>query len=231
MQFSQPQNQTTRSLGPESFNSFESNNQEVGMKKAKKQVFIHRIKGIIFSPSKTFKKIIKNGSLNQAFGIVLTVALLSTIFSFGLYLLGLQDMDVLITDLKLNIRYIVRWFIVSGLIAFIGGVFFKGKGHFEDILTVTGFAQIPSVIMHLIMIMLLIPVGMVSFLVYDKSILELIIGIPMILLYLISLVWTIVLVVMGIRAAHRFDSYWRAILTVFTPLFVIVLLFGIRALS
>lgn len=168
------------------------------------------IKGMIFSPSKTLREVIKKDLLVNSFEIFFAS---SIIYFLGLVIGGDVTSAFIIFALSA-----VSWIIGSAIVSWFA-LQLGGKGNFRKTLIAFGFAEVPLIfisIIFLIEAIIIFPVEIGTFIIEPEE--------PLVWVYsiitIVFSVWYIVLAVLGIREAHGLST-GKAIWALVLPYIII----------
>ena len=175
------------------------------------KVVLDTTKKILINPSVGFREAIKNRLLFLAVFFILTKGLLISrsvnLIDFGKYSDHIQA-QILHSPIYLLILITVVW-LGACLCLFLGGRRLNGTASFTDVLIVTGFSFLPIIFMDILVLF---------FGVHGKLF--------NIMSEIIFSTWFLMLVIIGIKEAHRF-SFVKAIGSI---LIVVLYLLGIGIL-
>ena len=188
-----------------------------------KESILDLVYGVLFEPVRTFAGLTKQPPVLTTVIIVVLLNLaeaLMGLFTTPQYMRGLQlpslpELDVLYSMLIPLVAVggfflgFAKWFVMAGLLHLLAELY-GGRGGARGVFTVYGLAGLPAALM--------IPVQLLAVFFNSSAAFNTITG----LLSLAVFIWSVVLLVIGIREVHRFGT-GKAVLTVFTPALTIVL--------
>lgn len=188
----------------------------------KKESILDLVYGALFEPARTFAGLAKQPPVLATVVIVLLLNLaeaLMAIFTVPQYIRELQLPNLLYLNALAEVSVplfaaggfflgFVKWFLMAGLLHLLAELY-GGRGDARGVFTVYGLAGLPAA--------LIIPVQLLAVFFASSVALDTITG----LLSLAVFVWSVVLLVIGIREVHGFSS-GKAALTVFTPTLAII---------
>ena len=189
-----------------------------------KEGILELVYGVLFEPVRTFTGLTRQPPVMAAVVIVVLLNLaeaLMGLFTTPQYMRGLQlpnlpELDVLYSMLVPLAAVggfflaFAKWFLMAGLLHLLAELY-GGRGGVRGVFTVYGLAGLPAALM--------IPVQMLAVLFTSSAAFNAITGI----LSLAVFIWSVVLLIIGIREVHGFGT-GKAALTVFTPALAIVLM-------
>jgi len=187
-----------------------------------KDSILDLVYGVLFEPARTFAGLAKQPPVTATAIIVVLLNLaeaLMELFTMPQYmpelpLPNLPDLEALVamsTPLFAAGGFFlgfVKWFFMAGLLHLLAELY-GGRGDARGVFTVYGLAGLPAALM--------IPVELLTVLFAPSAAFNTING----LLSLAVFIWSVVLLIIGIREVHGFSS-GKAALTVFTPALAIV---------
>ncbi|MFA7467817.1 MAG: Yip1 family protein [Desulfotomaculaceae bacterium] len=190
----------------------------------KKEGILELVYGVLFEPVRTFAGLTRQPPVLTAVVIVVLLNLaeaLMGLFTTPQYMRGLQlpnlpELDILRSIIPLAavggfFFGFVKWFFMAGLLHLLA-VFYGGRGDARSVFTVYGLAGLPAALM--------IPVQLLAVYFESSAAFNIITGI----LSLAVFIWSVVLLIIGIREVHWISS-GKAALTVFTPILTFIILF------
>jgi hypothetical protein len=165
--------------------------------------FLSTIYGTIVSPAKTFEEIIDSDKVGvfEAFCTVIMVAVIGSMVDFK----GTSVVMLPIFTISIVITGLVQWVFIAAVIDGIAAVFSK-ESKFDDLLTTTGFAVLPWMLMGPIVLFK-------SFGASGLGLFPFLIGI---VLALIIWVWSAVLFLLAVAKTYKF-SFGKAIILSIMP--------------
>jgi len=190
-----------------------------------KEGILELVYGVLFEPVRTFAGLTRQPPVLSAVVIVVLLNLaeaLMGLFTTPQYMRGLQlpnlpELDVLYSMLIPLVAVggfffgFAKWFLMAGVLHLLAELY-GGRGSARSVFTVYGLAGIPAALM--------IPVQLLGVFFASSAAFNTITG----LLSLAVFIWSVVLLIIGIREVHGFGT-GKAALTVFTPALAIVLMF------
>lgn len=200
--------------------------------------FLEMFYGVLFEPVKTMKTVAQAPPLGTVAIVVTVLTLLGTTMGFLTFsrvleqslqaadleqlLTGVQAMAPFWVVISLLMGY-VKWFAYSGVLHLVADLL-GGQGKVRGVFAVVGLAGLPSAI--------IIPF---QFLGYWFGMGNIAVTIILGLASLAVGIWSIVLLVVGVRAVHRLSA-GMSVLTVLTPylaliLFLIILIVALTVLT
>lgn len=194
----------------------------------KRQGFFDLIYGILFNPVTTFRNVSEAPPFGQAAAVFFLLAFSNGVVGLFVFRSTLADAPGLnttslapvLTGLSAFFLFFtlvfagLRWFLYGSLLHLLAELW-GGKGTPKGTLAVYALAGLPGVF--------LVPVQLVLTLL---GISEITTAVLSVLAGLVILAWGVVLLILGLREIHNFSS-GAAVLTVLTPVAVILILTGI----
>ncbi|MGB9802487.1 YIP1 family protein [Desulfofundulus sp.] len=185
--------------------------------------FLDIIYGVFFDPAVTFRRLAPHPPLGAAFVIFTLVnlagALMGALVGYHMALLPggrpsaginwLAPAAPLVAVAGLVFQYL-KWLVVSAFLHFTAGLM-GGRGSAPGVLTVTGLASLPALV--------LIPADLLLLLFNTRGVALTVITV---ILGLVVFVWALVLVVLGLKEVYQFSA-GRALITLLLPPSVIIL--------
>jgi len=173
--------------------------------------------GVFFEPARTFAGLANQPPLRPTVIIVLFLSLatvLTVFFDLSQYTAEMA-VSAPVFVVGMMVLILIKWFFMAGLLHLIAS-FYGGWGDVRSVFAICGLAGLPAV--------LIIPLELLTILLAPGTILSTITFV----LTLLVVVWSVALLIIGIREVHGFSGE-KAALTVFTPLlaFIGILLVGL----
>ncbi|OAT79753.1 Yip1 family protein [Desulfotomaculum copahuensis] len=193
--------------------------------------FLELVYGVLFDPASTFRRVAAGPPLGTAVLVFTLVNLISALMSAllahrlayrgpnGMHMAWLmQAATPVLAATGLVLQY-VKWYVFSALIHLTAGLT-GGRGRAAGTLTVVALSVLPSII--------LVPVDLILLLagLHGPAV-----TVVMILLGLLILVWSVVLVVLGLREVHAISTGQSLIAVLLPPLVLLVILFVLLLLA
>lgn len=187
------------------------------------QNILELVYGVLFEPARTFAGFVLRPPVLAALVAVVLLNLAEALMGLfttpqylrDLHLPSIPELRALRSLLPLAAAggffiSLVKWFVMAGLLHLLAELY-GGRGSAKAVFAVYGLAGLPAAFM--------IPVQLLANIFQSSTAISIITG----LFSLAVFIWSVVLLVIGIREVHRFST-GRAALTVFTPAMVLVLL-------
>ena len=172
------------------------------------------IYGVFFEPARTFAGLSNQPALRTTVIIVVFLELAIALMAF--FDVSQQYATEIAISAPLFVVGVVfialiKWFFMTGLLHLVAA-FYGGWGDVRSVFAVYGLAGLPAVLM--------IPLELLTIILAPGMALSMV----TVLLTLVVLIWSVVLLIIGIREVHGFSSE-KAALTVFTPVLAVVGMF------